>query len=177
MLYYFKYPFSFVENGMWTGVIWFSFCSHVRQYRIVLSIWIPGLYYFCVFLCFFFFFVRLPDLEKLLSYISSLIRNLGSGYTFENGFTVQNAYTLFYYRKECGTVSQKSKSLRREKMILTIFFSHNLPWHIELSFSNAGERHANLCSRKFLCYFWLPQNLTLISYCSPEDLSITWTVD
>lgn len=78
--------------------------------------------FFCVF-----FFVRLPDLEKLLSYISSLIRNLGSGYTFENGFTVQNAYTLFYYRKECGTVSQKSKSLRREKMILTIFFSHNFP--------------------------------------------------
>lgn len=57
MLYYFKYPFSFVENGMWTGVIWFSFCSHVRQYRIVLSIWIPGLYCFCVFL----FFVFLSD--------------------------------------------------------------------------------------------------------------------
>lgn len=118
MLYYFKYPFSFVENVMWTGVIWFSFCSHVRQYRIVLSIWIPGLY--CFF--FFFFFVRLPDLEKLLSYISSLIRNLGSGYTFENGLTEQNAYTLFCYRKECGMVSQKSKSLRREKMILIIFF-------------------------------------------------------
>lgn len=50
MLYYFKYPFSFVETVMWTGVIWFSFCSHVRQYRIVFSIWIPGLY------CFPFFF-------------------------------------------------------------------------------------------------------------------------
>lgn len=119
MLYYFKYPFSFVENVMWTGVIWFSFCSHVRQYRIVLSIQIPGLD--CFF--FFFFLVRLPDLEKLLSCVSSLIRNLGSAYTFENGFTVQNAYTLFYYRKECGMVSQKTKSMRREKMILAIFFS------------------------------------------------------
>lgn len=49
----------------------------------------------CIASFFFFFFVRLPDLERLLSYISSLIRNLGSGYTFENGFTVQNAYTLF----------------------------------------------------------------------------------
>lgn len=77
----------------------------------------------CIASFFFFFLVRLPDLEKLLSCVSSLIRNLGSGYTFENGFTVQNAYTLFYYRKECGMVSQKTKSMRREKMILAIFFS------------------------------------------------------
>lgn len=39
---------------------------------------------------------------------------------------VQDAYTLLYYRKEYGMVSQKSKSMRREK-ILIIFFPHNLP--------------------------------------------------
>lgn len=35
-------------------------------------------------------------------YVSSLVRNLGSGYSFEN---VQDAYTLFYCGREYGMVS------------------------------------------------------------------------
>lgn len=39
---------------------------------------------------------------------------------------VQDAYTLLYYRKEYALVSQKSKSMRKEKIFI-IFFPHNLP--------------------------------------------------